>query len=226
MAPELVQLSAHQVDALAAQAQRLGPAGARAGDRAPRRRSSPSCATPPIRGCWSRSRWCSWRRRRRPRRGDDIAPLAARVAALEQALAEGRVPAPAAAAPVDPATGRTQLGGRAKRAAADPTGPLARPDLRRAADPRPARVVPAPAVAASRPPTPDGDLEAVWAQVKPTLRGMARAVFTPVDVVASTGDSITLAAPNATHLGQVPRARRRRRAGLRRRGRAGRSRSS
>jgi DNA polymerase-3 subunit gamma/tau len=29
---------------------------------------------------------------------------------------------------------------------------------------------------------------------------MARAVFTPVDVVATAGDTITLAAPNATHL--------------------------
>ena len=60
----------------------------------------------------------------------------------------------------------------------------------------------APAVAAGPSATPDGDLEAVWGQVKPTLRGMARAVFTPVDVVASTADSITLAAPNATHLGK------------------------
>ena len=138
MAPELVQLSAHQVDALAAQAQRLGPAG--------------SCG----RSSASATILTELRHAPDPRvlvevalvqlasappaaSGDDIAPLAARVAALEHALAEGRVPAPAAAAPVDPATGRTQLGGRAKRAAADAERTDGPARLRRAADPRPAR---------------------------------------------------------------------------------------
>ena len=58
MAPELVQLSTHQVDELAGWAQRLGPAalvGASSGSA----RSSSSCATPPTRGCSSRSPWCS-----------------------------------------------------------------------------------------------------------------------------------------------------------------------
>ena len=59
MAPELVQLSSQQVDELAAQAQRLGPAALVRGDRTARRPSSSNCATPPTRGCWSRLPSCS-----------------------------------------------------------------------------------------------------------------------------------------------------------------------
>ncbi len=192
MAPELVQLSAHQVDDLAAQAQRLGPAALvrgieRLGEILTELRHAPDprvlvevalvqlASAPPAAAA------------------DDIGALAARVAVLEQALASGNVPTPAAAAPVDPTTGRTQLGGRARRAA-DASGPIARPDPTPAAEPATPPPVPAPAVATAE------DLEAEWARLKPTLKGMARAVFTPVDVVTATGDTITLAAPNATHL--------------------------
>jgi DNA polymerase-3 subunit gamma/tau len=189
MAPELVQLSAHQVDALAAQAQRLGPATlVRAIERlgtvltelrhAPDARVLVEVALVQLASAPPASA------------GDDIAPLAARVAALEEAFAAGRVPAPTPAAPVDPSTGRTQLGGRARRAA-DASGPVPRPDP--APAPRAATST-APAVATS------DDLEDGWERLKPTLKGMARAVFTPVDVVATAGDTITLAAPNATHL--------------------------
>jgi DNA polymerase III subunit gamma/tau len=192
MAPELVQLSAHQVDVLAAQAQRLGPAAlVRAIERlgeiltelrhAPDPRVLVEVALVQLASAPSAAA------------ADDIAPLAARVAALEQALATGHVPTPPAAAPVDPTTGRTQLGGRARRAA-DASGPVARPE--------PVAAEPAEAAAAAPAPAPvvSGDLEAEWVRLKPTLKGMARAVFTPVDVVTATGDTITLAAPNATHL--------------------------
>ena len=123
--------------------------------------------------------------------GDDIAPLAARVAALEEALATGRVPAPTrrrTGRPLDrphparragPAGRRRQRADRPARAGAG--APRRRRRRRRA-------------VATS------DDLEAGWERLKPTLKGMARAVFTPVDVVAAAGDTITLAAPNATHL--------------------------
>ena len=96
MAPELVQLSSHQVDALAAQAQRLGPAALvraieRLGEILVELRHAPDprvlvevalvqlTTAPPAAS------------------GDDIGPLAARVAALEQALAAGQVPSPATA---------------------------------------------------------------------------------------------------------------------------------
>jgi DNA polymerase III subunit gamma/tau len=178
MAPELVQLSSRQVEALAAQARRLGPAALvraieRLGEILTELRHAPD---PRVLVEVALVQLTSVP----PAAGDDLAPLAARVATLEQALAAGK--APAAAAPVDPATGRTELGGRARRAAADTTAPVARP------------APSAPATQAS------GDLESDWVRLKPALKGMARAVFTPVDVVATTADSITLAAPNGTHL--------------------------
>ena len=177
MAPGLVPRSSS--DALAAQAQRLGPAAlVRAIERlgeilvelrhAPDPRVLVEVALVQLAAPSATS-------------GDDVGALAARVSALEQALASGHVPAPSAPAPVDPVTGRTRLGGRARRA--DATAPAESPQ------PEPQ---PAPRGAAG------ATLE--WERVKPTLRGMARAVFTPVDVVATAGDSITLAAPNATHL--------------------------
>jgi DNA polymerase-3 subunit gamma/tau len=152
--------------------------------------------------------------------GDDIGPLAARVTALEQALAEGRA-APPTSAPKDPATGRTTLGGRAKRAAADATGATprpdppavaARPDRPEVTAPAPA---PAPAVAsAPEPPAPVAppappppaaaaaparDLRAEWAEVRTTLRGIAKPVFAALDLERATADTVTFAAPNAVH---------------------------
>jgi DNA polymerase-3 subunit gamma/tau len=181
MAPELVPLSSPQVDALAAQAQRLGPAAlVRAIERlgeilvelrhAPDPRVLVEVALVQLTAAAPSTS------------GDDVGALAARVSALEQALASGRVPS--TAAPVDPVTGRPRLGGRARRDS-DATAPVAAP-------------VPQPAPATTPTPAAGGTLE--WEQVKPSLRGMARAVFTPVDVVAAVGDTITLAAPNATHL--------------------------
>ncbi len=204
MAPELVQLSHHQVDELAAQAQRLGPAGLvrgieRLGEilvelrHAPDPRvlvevalvqltAEPAAAT------------------------DDVVALAARVAKLEQAAASGPVAPAAAPPPRDPATGRAELGGRARRAAATgatPPAGTARPEPSTAADPGPgpAPVAPAPApTPAAAEPAAGGDLAAEWEQhVRPTLKGIVRALFTPVDVLAGTGDAVTMAAPNATH---------------------------
>ena len=204
MAPELVQLSSHQVDVLAAQAQRLGPAALvrsieRLGEILTELRHAPDprvlvevalvqlTSAPPTAS------------------GDDIGPLAARVTALEQAVAAGKVVAPPSTSPVDPATGRTQLGGRARRALADATGPISRPDAPApapapapASSPSPPAVEPEAPVVTAAPPA--ADLDAEWARLKPTLKGIARAVFTPTELVGTTADSITLAAPNATHL--------------------------
>ncbi len=186
MAPELVPLSAPQVDTLAAQAQRLGPAALvraieRLGEILVELRHAPDprvlvevalvqLAAPPATS------------------GDDIGALAARVSALEQALATGRVPVATAPAPIDPVTGRTQLGGRARRGADVPApasshGPAPGPSAN--AEPASSPAVGAPVD---------------WDRIKPTLKGMARAVFTPVDLVATAGDAIVLATPNTTHL--------------------------
>lgn len=208
MAPELVQLSSHQVDALAAQAQRLGPAGlVRAIERlgeilaelrhAPDPRVLVEVALVQLTNVPDTAS------------ADDIGPLAARVAALEQALAEGRVPAATPAAPKDPSTGRTALGGRARRATEDATGPITVPGAPpaaaapAAAAPSAATVDAPPPVTAPAPaPAPAAaavarDLRAEWEQVRPTLKNMARALYSSMEVVATTSEAISFAPPNA-----------------------------
>ena len=130
MAPELVQLSSHQVDELAAQAQRLGPAAlVRAIERlgeilvelrhAPDPRVLVEVALVQLTMA-------------PPEAADDIG-AAGRPG--RQARAGRRPPARRrAVAPVDPATGRTALGGRARR---DP--PTPRPDRPAAGAPAAAR---------------------------------------------------------------------------------------
>jgi DNA polymerase-3 subunit gamma/tau len=195
MAPELVQLSSHQVDALAAQAQRLGPAALvraieRLGEILVELRHAPDprvlvevalvqlTSVPDAAG------------------GDDIGPLAARLTALERAVAEGRVAPPAPAAPKDPTTGRTTLGGRAARAVADATGATPRPAVATEAPAAPPDE-PAPAPPAAAPVARERDLRAEWDQVRPTLKNLARALYSSMDVVATTADTISFSPPNA-----------------------------
>ncbi|MET0460762.1 MAG: DNA polymerase III subunit gamma/tau, partial [Ilumatobacteraceae bacterium] len=208
MAPELVQLSSHQVDQLAAQAQRLGPAALvraieRLGQILVELRHAPDprvlvevalvqlTMTP-------------------PEAADDIGPLAARVAKLEQAAAAGPPPA---VAPVDPATGRTALGGRARRDPADATGSTVRPPAApppnapstpSAAPPPPtsgpaSAAAPAAATADGPAPSAPADVRREWDELKPALRGLVRALYTPLEVVGAAAGTVTLAAPNAAH---------------------------
>jgi DNA polymerase-3 subunit gamma/tau len=176
MSPELVQASQHQVDELAAQARRLGPARIvrgieRLGEilvelrHAPDPRVLVEVALVQLSSDPGAS-------------GDDIGALAARVSKLELAVAAGPPPA-AAPSPVDPATGRAALGGRARPREA-PSAPTAPPPL-------------------AAPPAAAGDVEQEWNALRPTLKGRARALYTPVDLVGSSGDTVTLAVPNAMH---------------------------
>jgi DNA polymerase III subunit gamma/tau len=183
MAPELVQLSQHQADELADQARRLGPASIvrgieRLGEILVELRHAPDprvlvevalvqLSTAPAAA------------------PDDVGALAARVTALEQAVASA--PSAASAAPVDPATGRAALGGRARS-----SGSTA-PALATAPSPPPASPAP---TAATAPADPVGEWENL---VRPSLRGIARALYTPIDVVGGDAGSITIAVPNATH---------------------------
>jgi DNA polymerase III subunit gamma/tau len=182
MAPDLVQLSEHQADELAAQARRLGPAPIvrgieRLGEilvelrHAPDPRvlvevalvqlSSDSGAAP-----------------------DDVGALAARVTKLEQAGAAG---ASAGPGPVDTATGRATLGGRARPRGAAATSTAA-------ATPSPPQPAAAPVAVEA------DDLTREWEdRVRPSLKGIARALYTPIDVVAGDATSVTIAVPNATH---------------------------
>jgi DNA polymerase-3 subunit gamma/tau len=184
MAPELVQLPTEAADALAAQAVRLGPAaivGAieRLGEILVELRHSPD---PRVLIEVALVQLC-----RQRVSTDDLDMLEARVAKLEHAAAAAPPPNPA---PVDPATGRAKLGGHAQRPAS--AGPA--PAEPAATEPTPTET---PVPAASQP---ADDLRAVWHDtVRPNLRGLARALFAPVEVVAAAGEVITLSAPNATH---------------------------
>jgi DNA polymerase-3 subunit gamma/tau len=184
MAPELVQLSQHQADALADQARRLGPAAIvrgieRLGEilvelrHAPDPRVLVEVALVQLSAAPAAA-------------PEDVGPLAARVTALEQAIA-----APSAtAAPVDPATGRAALGGRARASSA----PVA-DEPEESVEP----VEPVEPVESVGRTFPTGDVDQEWSSIRPTLKGRARALYTPVDLVGSRGDTITLAVPNAMH---------------------------
>jgi len=207
MAPDLVQLSPADIDELAAQAQRIGPAGLvrgieRLGEVLVELRHAPD---PRVLIEVVLVQLTT----EAPAAADDVVALAARVAKLEQAVASG-APAVAATSPVDPATGRAALGGRARRTAGDasPVRPI-RPDPQKGstASSAPASFEPSAA------PSPPGETEAgapdapaavdvtnEWEQqVRPTLRGIVRALFTPVDVLGRSGATVTMAAPNTTH---------------------------
>ncbi len=181
MAPDLVQLPADAAEALAAQSQRLGAAALvaaieRLGEILVELRHSPD---PRVLIEVTLVQLC-----RQRESGDDVAGLAARVAKLERAAAAP----PAAPAPVDPTTGRAKLGGRAQQPASTPAA--AAP----ASAPTP---TPEPIAAAA---SGGDDLVTVWNdQVRPNLRGLTRALFAPVEVVAAAGDVVTLSAPNPTH---------------------------
>jgi DNA polymerase-3 subunit gamma/tau len=203
MAPELVAVPSHRLDGLAAQAQRLGAAGLVRGieqlgaaltdmRQAPDPRVLLDVAAVQLTA---------------DQVSNDVAGLAARLERLERQVADGgAAPSraePAPAPPVDPATGRAALGGRARPA----------PEPAAVASPSPTPD-PEPAVAAvANPPTPSvAEGGAVTAEswenvVRPGLRGMARAVYAPATFVDSAGGVVTLAVPNAVHRGKCEQHR-------------------
>ena len=222
MAPELVQVPSNRLDALAAQAQRLGAAGLVRGieslgaalaemRHAPDPRVLLDVATVQLTA---------------DSVGGDTAGLLARIERLERQVAAGAV-APAAAAPtvpVDPATGRAALGGRARAGAADPAPAAADPAAQRAPSdgarvPSESPPAAAPAVpAASEPLAPPASAPGAASEraaragspvpisadawentIRPALRGMARAVFAPATFVRSDDSTLTLSVPNAVH---------------------------
>jgi len=150
-------------------------------------------------------------------------------AAAPSASAGGAATAAAvASAPVDAETGRAALGGRARTAAASPMAettagsvpagqlvdeqPVASPDDPSAASGRPAvaEEPTAAGVGAAAPVSAGGAAISpeTWENdVRPALRGMARAVYAPADFVSSTASSVTLSVPNAVHRGKCEQHR-------------------
>ena len=149
---------------------------------------------------------------------NDMGTVLDRLDRLEKAVATGNVGGgtPAPAAPIDPATGRVQLGGNARRAAPAPatapagapaaTAPAAAapeptqaPAVPPAVAPAPSPAAPAPAPApASAAPAPTGDIAARWASdVLPALGGLARAIYAATKPLGMRDGSFALAVSNA-----------------------------
>ena len=228
MAPDLVQLSSDRVATLLEQSQRLGAAGLVRGieqlgaaltemRHAPDPRVLLDVAIVKLTSDSAAG-------------GDSgaaIGVLTARIAKLEQQLAEALNTAtrpaanqatptadepetPTVDAPRDEATGRAALGGRVQRSqSAAKTAPAASKD----------RVERAPAAGAARQPEPSPSPasaafepaaaatskgaamnQSMWDDtIKPGLRGMARAVFSPATYVSNTDTVLTLSLPNPVH---------------------------
>jgi DNA polymerase III subunit gamma/tau len=193
MAPELVQRSGHEVDQLAARAQRAGPAALvraieRLGEILVELRHAPDprvlvevalvqLTTAPAVA------------------DEDLGAIAARLAKLEQAVAAAAAPAPA----IDPATGRAALGGRARRSGAATPPNIAATDPAPAPSPATAHPAAAPAHPAAAPARLD-EVRSEWERVvRPALKGLVRALFTPVDVVDVDGATVSMTTPNETH---------------------------
>ena len=149
----------------------------------------------------------------------DVGPLLERLDRLERAVlhagASGTAAATPPAPPVDPATGRAVLGGRARRPSPAPaaattptpgTAPAPAPAPEPAVTPVPESTVtettvteepasqPAPAPALDRP------MSEIWeAEVRPRLKPLVRAIFSAVTLTRHDGAAVHFSAPNPAH---------------------------
>lgn len=138
---------------------------------------------------------------------------------LEQQLAAGGAPSPARPVPVDPATGRAALGGRARREAparsSAAAGPQSAPPPPSAPPAAEAATAVAPAAPAAQPaPAPaDNSAEAVadaaraavqvWSsEVVPSMKSLARAIYAATKVIGERDGCVAIAAPNEAHRGK------------------------
>ena len=147
---------------------------------------------------------------------NDVSVLLDRLDRIEHQLAAGASGSPAARpAPLDPATGRAALGGRAKRDTNAPppeappeAAPAPAPAARLAPAPPPdqpgvpsAPAAPAPnAGAASASAGAAGAAVAAWSsQVMPSMKSLARAIFAATKVIGERDGCVAIAAPNDAH---------------------------
>ena len=200
MAPELAQLPSRRLDALAEQAQRLGAAGLVRGievlgtaltemRHAPDPRVLLDVATVQL---TSESV------------AADLPALMVRLDRLERQLADGSAPVtpPPAPIPVDPSTGRAALGGRVPRSPATSTS-ASSPDA--GASVTDASVLASPSDAPSPELVVDSSAAATitaddWENtLRPSLRGMPRAIYAPATFIGCADGVLTLSVPNAVH---------------------------
>ena len=124
----------------------------------------------------------------------DLGPIIARLERLESVgPRDSSIPAPRPA-PVNPATGKVQVGGKAKTASLprDPSAPVERPTA--AAEP----------VKSAAQPATDAQVLHLWPTVLAGLRPpLLRALFSAVSAQDFDGTTLHLRAPNAAHLEKV-----------------------
>ncbi len=134
----------------------------------------------------------------------DISVLLDRIERLEHQVAAGAAVAPAPRpATIDPSTGRTAVGGRARRDAVAPTAeaevpPPPPPVSSPAPTPTPAPTGP--------PPPPEGSTQAaaraveLWAgEVMPSLKPLVRAIYAATKPLGERDGTVVFGAPNEAH---------------------------
>jgi DNA polymerase-3 subunit gamma/tau len=127
--------------------------------------------------------------------GGDIAAIIGRLERLEAGVvrntdATGPVAKPA---PVNPATGRVQVGGKARMPQTSTPAP--------ATQPKPAAPTPPPApVSKPSEPASDSQVVAKWPEILTGLKPFVRALYSAVTPQACTETTLTLAAPNEMHM--------------------------
>ncbi len=127
-----------------------------------------------------------------PVASNDTSVLFDRVTRLEQQLATGAASVATRPAPVDPATGRAALGGRARAATATPPVSAARAV---AAEPEPeADKNEAPSSSAV-----DRAVEVWSSQVMSSLKSLPRAIYAATKVLGVRDGMVAIAAPNEAH---------------------------
>ena len=146
----------------------------------------------------------------------DVGALMDRLDRLEKAVAEGAVAAPAAVtAPVNPTTGRVQLGGRVRRDDTDATPrPVGVPNDHSTAQPRPKPTQTPSAEPRGESPAPRAPsgpaaeaggssvqrAASAWsAEIVPSLKPFVRSIYSVPRLLGIRDGALTLGAPNETH---------------------------
>jgi DNA polymerase-3 subunit gamma/tau len=129
--------------------------------------------------------------------GNDVAALTARIERLEAGVVREASAPISRPAPVNPATGRAQLGGKANTAPARSqsatTGGMVRPAAPTS--------TPAPApIAAPTEPLADGQVLAAWPEMVAGLKPLVRALYSAVTAVSCADNTLVVHAPNEPHM--------------------------
>ena len=135
---------------------------------------------------------------------NDAGALLARIERLEAGIAAARdVTGPIVRpAPVDIATGRAQLGGKAKSSSGSPTGSggMGRPQVRSSvATTSTAGTGGVVTLPAATSPLGDRDVMSKWSEVLPGLKPLVRALYSAVQPRDCVDGVLTVVAPNAMH---------------------------